>query len=316
MKDFAASAMMRLVRLGLQRAGIDLATLRPPTAAGAWVPLSDKRHLLDLLMQSHGPLLLLKLGEAVDDAADEPTLAALTEARSPLELIQRWQRLERFVHSRHRVLTLSSTGSGCTLRHVSLKEGEAPTAPEDLLVLGLLMGLLRRIGTLDLRARFSGDVPWRQAGDGWRLDLWPCDTAAWEIAWRPPLSPQAPPPMPAAAATPEAARALLAADCAAAWTLARLAASMGLAPRTLQRRLQDAGTSFSSLWTEVRLAKAARQLMAGQDAVAQVGYLCGFADQAHFTRSFRRHTAMTPTVYRGQFSASSSNLQSRQTLRP
>jgi AraC-like DNA-binding protein len=34
---------------------------------------------------------------------------------------------------------------------------------------------------------------------------------------------------------------------------------------------------------------------------AQVGYVCGFADQAHFTRQFKRHTAMTPGLYRSEF---------------
>jgi AraC-like DNA-binding protein len=41
--------------------------------------------------------------------------------------------------------------------------------------------------------------------------------------------------------------------------------------------------------------------VSGRDPAAQVGYLCGFADQAHFTRSFKRFTAMTPVVYRAQF---------------
>jgi AraC-like DNA-binding protein len=69
----------------------------------------------------------------------------------------------------------------------------------------------------------------------------------------------------------------------------------------LQRRLTEAGTSFSCLWTEVRLAQSARMLVGGREPMAQVGYLCGFADQAHFTRSFKRFTAMTPVVYRAQF---------------
>ena len=36
-------------------------------------------------------------------------------------------------------------------------------------------------------------------------------------------------------------------------------------------------------------------------STAEVGYMCGFADQAHFTRQFKRHTAMTPALYRSEF---------------
>jgi AraC-like DNA-binding protein len=303
MKDFAAAAMLRLVRLGLQREGLTADVPLPPSPGGAWVPLQDKRLLLDVLMQRHGPALLLRLGQAVHDADDEPTLTALTEARSAADLIERWQRLERFVHSRHRVLTLATSDVGCTLRHVCLRSDEAPTPAEDLLVLGLLVGLLQRIGTADLRARLAGETGWRLCDGHWTSAAVTRDAATWELAWGQPAVQSATPPMPADAALPVAARAVLAADCAAAWTLPRLAERLGLAPRTLQRRLNEAGTSFSSLWTEVRLARSGQLLLRERESAAQVGYVCGFADQAHFTRSFKRYTGMTPAIYRAQFGA-------------
>ena len=301
MKDFAAAAMLRLVRLGLQREGLAVDARAPAVPTGARVPLQDKRQLLQALMQRHGPALLLRLGEAVHEAADEPTLTALTEARSAPDLIERWQRLERFVHSRHRVVTLALADTGCTLRHVSLRPAEAPAAAEDLLVLGVLVGLLQRIGTADLRARFTGDATWRQRQGRWTVQALPADAATWELAWQQPQAAVPAAAVPAGAATPAAARALLAADSGAAWSVARLAHALGVTPRTLQRRLAEAGTSFSSLWTEVRLAQSARLLVASRETAAQVGYRCGFADQAHFTRSFKRFTAMTPAVYRAQF---------------
>ena len=300
MEDFTAAAMLRLVRLGLQREGLaDAAPAAPAT--GALVPLQEKRQLLQALVQRHGPALLLRLGQGVRDARDEPTLTALTGARTAPELIERWQRLERFVHSRHRVVVLSDEPTGCVLRHVSLRSGESPTPAEDLLVFGLLVGLLQRIGALDLRARFAGETGWRHRDVSAPP---PVDAATWELAWQPPaLQSVTTMPVLGDPAIPEAARAALAADCAAPWTLPRLAQALGLAPRTLQRRLGEAGTTFSSLWTEVRLARSARLLLDGRESAAQVGYLSGFTDQAHFTRSFKRFTAMTPVVYRTQFGA-------------
>lgn len=302
MKDFAAAAMLRLVRLGLQRAGVtSAAPTTPAPGTGALVPLQDKRQLLETLLQRHGPALLLRLGEAVHDADDEPTLTALLAARDAPDLIQRWQRLERFVHARHRVVMLAASGSGCTLRHVSLAAGQAPTAAEDLLVFGLLVGLLQRIGTAGLCARFAGEAAWRQRGGRWSDAAMPIDVGTWDLAWQPQPAAAAH-AAPVGAATPQAARAAMEADCAASWTLARLAGTLGLAPRTLQRRLSEAGTSFSAVWTEARLAQSARLLVGPEGhSAAQVGYRCGFADQAHFTRHFKRATAMTPRVYRAQF---------------
>jgi len=280
-EDFASAAMLRLIRLGLQRQG--LALPRPP-AAGAHVPLADKRALLQTLMDRHGPAVIFRIGEAVQDAPEEPTLTALLPAADPPDLVRRFQRLERYVHSRHRVEVVASGHGRLRLRHVSLKAGEPPLPAEDLLVWGLLTGLLQRLGTLELASRFH---------EG---------TAVLDWRWRP-APPLQPPQAPVRDDTTAAARARLSADCAAPWSLAHLAATLGLTPRTLQRRLAEAGSGFSPLLTEVRLAAAGQLLAAGTESTAQIGFRCGFADQAHFTRSFHHHTALTPARYRREFGA-------------
>jgi AraC-like DNA-binding protein len=278
--DFAAAAMLRLIRRGLEREGLPLPAV--PTG-GAHVRLDDKRALLQSLMQRHGPALLLRLGRAVIDAPDEPALAALLPAADPPELVERWQRLERYLHSRHRVQVLSAAPGRLRLLHHSLRAEEPPLPAEDLLVWGLLIGLLTRQGTPGLQAEVTDD-----------------DSAQLVLAWQPAPAREAPAP-PAVADTAAQARALLAADCAAPWSLPRLAAMLGLPPRTLQRRLAAGGGSFSSLWTEVRLAASARLLTELGNSTAQIGYECGFSDQAHFTRCFHRHTALTPARWRREF---------------
>ncbi len=49
---------------------------------------------------------------------------------------------------------------------------------------------------------------------------------------------------------------------------------------------------------DVRLAAASRLLLGGTQSPAEIGYLCGYADQAHFTREFKRQTALTPAQFR------------------
>lgn len=280
--DFAAAAMLRLVARGLAREGLAMPV---PVRGDAHVPLADKRAMLLALEAAHGRALLLRLGQAVVDAPEEPTLTALTAACDPADLIARWQRLERYVHSRHRVRVRDAGPGHLRLAHVSLHPAEPPLPAEDLLVWGLLIGLLRRLGTAGLEADVDLHAPAEMA-----------------LCWTPSPWPVAEPP-PSDAATLAAVQAALGADPAAPWTLARLARQLNLAPRSLQRRLAAVGSSFSAQWMQVRLAASARLLVDGVAPTVEIGYRCGFADQAHFTRSFRRHTALTPARYRTEFAA-------------
>lgn len=309
MEDFASAAMLRLIRLGLARQGL----AAPPAAAapgrGAHVPLAHKRRLLDGLLAAHGPLALLRIGEAIADAPDEPALVALALATSPPDLLARWQRLERFVHARHRLLVQADGPLGLRLRHVSLAAEAPPTPAEDLLVLGLLVALARHIGTPGLQVAAGQPALWRWQAAGWQavpaapaLPLQASGLAAWHWQWQ--ASQQACPlPQRPGADWAGSARQVLAADPARPWTVAALATQLGSSPRTLQRQLARQGQRFSHLLMDVRLAASARLLATTAQAAAAIGYHCGFADQAHFGRAFKQHSAMTPAQYRSAFQA-------------
>jgi AraC-like DNA-binding protein len=269
------------------------------------VPLAHKRALVDALLAAHGPLALLRIGEAIADAPDEPALLALALATGPADLLARWQRLERFVHSRHRLLLRADGPQRLQLRHVSLASASPPSAAEHLLVLGLLVALARLIGTPGLQAAAGTPVQWR-----WRDGVWQgpaagdvhgatCDALAdWHWSWQPQTPARAGPPDPDWA---DAASRLLAADPGRSWTLALLASALGSSPRTLQRQLAGQGRCFSQLLMAARLAHSARLLATTAQPTAAIGYHCGFADQAHFTRAFKQHSAMTPAQYRSDF---------------
>ena len=112
MSDFSAAAILRLIPLGLKRQGIDMSI--PGAPQTAHMSVEDKRNVLDTIASRHGEHALVRLGEGVADAPDEPILTALAMAREPEDLIARWQRLERYVHSQHRVRLV---GSCCTTCH-------------------------------------------------------------------------------------------------------------------------------------------------------------------------------------------------------
>lgn len=300
MKDFAAAAMMRLIHLGLKRQG-----LTPPDAdapSAAHVALRDKRTLAQTLLETHGPTVLLRIGEAVRGTPEEPAMVALGLARNPSDLLARWQRLERFVHSRHRTQVVVQDTARLVLRHVALKPHPPPQPAEDLLVFGLLIALIDYVGAEDARARLAGDTAWRLQRGEWRDAVYPSDVSCWEIHWSA-VHRAVMPPSPPAAGTDwaAAARERIAADPGRGWALHDLADSFGVSTRSLQRRLGEEQTSFSRLLAEARLAAASTLLGTSDRTAAEIGYACGFSDQAHFTREFKRHAALTPSTFRAQF---------------
>ncbi|MDM0088601.1 MULTISPECIES: AraC family transcriptional regulator [unclassified Variovorax] len=79
-----------------------------------------------------------------------------------------------------------------------------------------------------------------------------------------------------------------------------IARALGVAERTLQRRLQHEGTSFHALIDDTRRAEAERHLAQPQLTLAEVAYLLGFASQGNLTRACRRWFGMTPGQYRAR----------------
>lgn len=72
----------------------------------------------------------------------------------------------------------------------------------------------------------------------------------------------------------------------------------GLSARTLQRRLAAEGLSFKKVVDEARF-QAAAGLMSDPDVkLVEIAHDLGYADQAHFTRAFRRIAGMSPREYR------------------
>ncbi|MGA9526240.1 MAG: AraC family transcriptional regulator ligand-binding domain-containing protein, partial [Myxococcaceae bacterium] len=80
--------------------------------------------------------------------------------------------------------------------------------------------------------------------------------------------------------------------------LDEVALRLDVAPRTLQRRLQEAGTSHQALVDEVRRTIAERHLGEGTTSIAELAFLLGFSEPSAFHRAFRRWTGLTPAEYR------------------
>ena len=72
----------------------------------------------------------------------------------------------------------------------------------------------------------------------------------------------------------------------------------GLSPRTLQRRLADAGYTYSGLLSEIKLRLAREWLIDSDMPVNEIAAALRYNDASNFARAFRRETGFSPQGYR------------------
>jgi AraC-like DNA-binding protein len=80
--------------------------------------------------------------------------------------------------------------------------------------------------------------------------------------------------------------------------LSRVARRVAMSTRTVQRRLEELGTSYQALVDEVRAAMARRLLRDPARSIVDVAFELGYADLRSFYRAFRRWTGTTPADWR------------------
>ncbi len=81
-------------------------------------------------------------------------------------------------------------------------------------------------------------------------------------------------------------------------TLERIAATLHVPPRTLQRHLADEGSSVHDEVEHIRETMARATLKDRALPIQEVAFLLGYAEPSSFYRSFRRWTGKTPRQYR------------------
>lgn len=83
-------------------------------------------------------------------------------------------------------------------------------------------------------------------------------------------------------------------------SLARVARRMAMSQRTLQRRLDQEGTTFAEVLDRTRRHVAEAYVKEGGLALTEVAYLLGFSEPSAFTRAFQRWYGVPPSQYRSR----------------
>jgi AraC-like DNA-binding protein len=81
-------------------------------------------------------------------------------------------------------------------------------------------------------------------------------------------------------------------------SLHEAARALAIAPRTLQRRLREAGTSFQQELDRARLAITTGRLLESNDALTKIAQDVGFVSLQSFTDWFRAQTNDAPSAWR------------------
>ena len=82
--------------------------------------------------------------------------------------------------------------------------------------------------------------------------------------------------------------------------LARVARRVAMSARTVQRRLEEAGTSYQDVVDDVRASMAQALLRDRARSIIDVAFELGYADLKGFYRAFRRWTDTTPAKWRAR----------------
>lgn len=82
----------------------------------------------------------------------------------------------------------------------------------------------------------------------------------------------------------------------------RVAEQLGLTERTLQRRLQEAGTGYQQLLDDLRRELASEWLCQSNQPISDIADRLGFSEARSFHRRFKSWTGMTPGEYRERYS--------------
>lgn len=301
-EDFASTALLRMISGELRSRGVDAPEFQQFEGK---TNRSYKKELLSSALEKLGPAAILAIGKGVHRLPITPMAPVLLAADGALDLLLRWQRMERYFHGRHRVAIMAHSEYSIELEHRSLAWGEISIG-EHLFVAGLLAELLQIVGCKGLSLslgeteveliREGAIVNTLSLHDHWEESA---STHQWTFSWSSLIlnTTYTEHSVRVNGSITDKVSSLLSSDLSKAWRVAAVAQTLGMSTRSLQRSLARVGTNFQHCLRSLRADKAAKLLKERSNTPAAVGYVCGYSDQAHFSREFKLRFNVSPSEY-------------------
>ena len=302
--EFASAPLVALVLHSLAKRAPELVPEDAQTVDSirrADVSLELKKELLERAYTERGGRFVFEIGESLSAFGAHPLVQSFLRSQDGDVLLQKWIRLERYGHSRHRTNVVSQARGVWRFEHYA-HVGPPPGPAHDLFVLGALVAMLRELGVaaLNVSLPLHGAelvVNGENTGEDASFSAVPANQ--WLLQWRPDSDLDTQESTHSATDTVASQlNGLFLGDAARGWNVSDAARSLGLSARSLQRRLREESTSFSEVVRAVRVSEACRLLETSMHSATEIGYLCGFSDAAHFSRDFRASVGASPSDFR------------------
>jgi AraC-like DNA-binding protein len=313
--EFASAAMVRVLMRGLHELGLpafEWESKQSHCDNRATVDLDLKRSIIQHAIRHGGLSCLIHLGKGIHHYANEPTHLAFLGAQTPTGLIHRWQRLERYIHSMHRIKMTDANDRSFLIHHQGVRNDVLPSIHESLVVCGVIAAMMQAQGVCGIRILVAGTEIYPMVSDA-QIHAFPVIDAerVWHFYWADhvPVVFRYPHTTCVNALFPDhqwppliqpLAEYLLS-HMMEAPSIQQAAQYLQISSRTLQRELTRNGLPFTEVVASCRNRVAAMLLLHSNQPLAEIGFLCGYSDQAHFTREFKKHVGLPPLKYRVAF---------------